>query len=59
MLLYEFRYTDDYRVIRTFNTVEDMQWFAHNEGDHLLDVKQIDTQEKHYGYRLRPTLPDA
>lgn len=41
MLLYRFHYTDNHTVVRTFETEKDMQWFAYNEGDHLLKVEKI------------------
>lgn len=40
MVTYSFKYTTGNVVVRTFKNKEDMEWFAHNEGDHLLEVKE-------------------
>ena len=42
MLLYRFHYSDKKSVLRTFNNKQEMEWFAHNEGDHLIKVELID-----------------
>ena len=44
-LLFEFHYSDGQISRREFDSEKEAQWFAHNEGDHLLEyflIKAID-----------------
>jgi hypothetical protein len=37
MIVFEFYYSDGSIVRREFESEKEAQWFAHNEGDHLLE----------------------
>lgn len=41
MIKAQFTYSDGKQIIREFKDEKEMQWFAFNEGDHLLDYKQV------------------
>lgn len=38
---YRFRYSDGAIVEYEFDTIKEFEWFAFNEGDHLLEVTPI------------------
>ena len=38
---FEFKYTNGETLEKFFNNVIDLNWFVHNEGDHLLDYIPI------------------
>lgn len=43
-LMVRFRYTNGHYEIREFANDKDLGWFAHNEGDHLLDYEIINNK---------------
>jgi hypothetical protein len=40
-VLYELTYSNDVKIVKEFNTVEEAQWFIHNEGDHVVDFNKL------------------
>lgn len=41
-IIVKLRYSDRTEKIAIFKTQEELNWFIHNEGDHLLEVSYID-----------------
>jgi hypothetical protein len=37
-MIVKLRYSDGSTVLKTFKTQEELDWFIHNEGDHLVEV---------------------
>lgn len=38
---YVFTYSDGVEIIRAFETEDELNWFSHNEGDHLIKVRDL------------------
>lgn len=36
------RYSDGKVIVKTFKDIKELEWFVHNEGDHLLEVTLVD-----------------
>jgi hypothetical protein len=43
MIVFEFHYSDGLVTRREFESEKEAQWFAHNEGDHLLEYFIVKT----------------
>jgi hypothetical protein len=41
-VLVKLRYSDGTEKIGVFETQKELDWFIHNEGDHLVEVSYID-----------------
>lgn len=44
-ILVKLRYSDRTEKIAMFQTQEELDWFIHNEGDHLLEVSYINNDD--------------
>lgn len=40
-IMYELTYSNGIKQVKEFNTVEEAQWFFHNEGDHVINYDKL------------------